>query len=125
MVLPATILRQLSSEGVRKLLTTRYCLEFILQSGFRLAFSESTAFREILLVAQKKQPEASDPACTVAQLETMPNPNNTDKIASLLQEFHKTGKLTSPAKYPEEAKLIRVSSVPQETFRETENWQTV
>jgi type I restriction-modification system DNA methylase subunit len=53
LVLPATVLRVKSFEGIRKLWAERYHVEHIITTWHRSAFSESTRFREILLVARK------------------------------------------------------------------------
>ena len=55
-VLPATVLRIQSCEGIRKLLSEQYHLEHIITTWSRSAFSESARFREILLIARKKKP---------------------------------------------------------------------
>lgn len=52
-VLPATFLSKKHSEGVRKFLADNYFVEYIILNQERLSFSESTLFREILLVARK------------------------------------------------------------------------
>jgi uncharacterized protein YeeX (DUF496 family) len=56
LVLPATALHVRSSEGLRKLWSEKYHVEYIITTWHRLAFSESVAFREILLVAKKIKP---------------------------------------------------------------------
>jgi hypothetical protein len=53
LVLPATVLRVKSFEGIRKLWAEKYHVEHIITTWHRSAFSESTRFREILLVARK------------------------------------------------------------------------
>jgi hypothetical protein len=55
-VLPATVLKIRSCEGIRRLLSERYHVEYIVTTWHRSAFSESTMFREILLVARKTRP---------------------------------------------------------------------
>jgi len=52
-VLPATILRVQSAEGIRKLLLRNYNIEYIVTAWQRAAFSEAAQFREILLIAGK------------------------------------------------------------------------
>jgi type I restriction-modification system DNA methylase subunit len=53
-VMPSTLLRVRSYEGVRRLLLERgYDIEYAITTDERSAFSESTAFREMLLVARK------------------------------------------------------------------------
>jgi hypothetical protein len=121
MVLPATVLRQLSSKGVRKLLSRNYTIEYIIQSGYRLAFSESTSFREILLVAKKRQ--SGKQACVVARLGTMPSEANLDSIHSLLKEASKAGRVTETLEDKARRNKIELLTVPQETFRKSDNWQ--
>jgi len=53
LVLPATVLRLKSFRGIRRLLTEKYHVEYIVTTVYRSAFSESTRYREILLVARK------------------------------------------------------------------------
>jgi len=55
LVLPATVLRLESTQGIRDLLTEDYVIEYIISTYERAAFSEGAQFREILLVARKKQ----------------------------------------------------------------------
>ena len=56
LVLPATVLRVRSCEGIRKMLAEKYSIEHIITTQQRSAFSESVKFREILLVARKIKP---------------------------------------------------------------------
>jgi hypothetical protein len=53
LVLPASVLRVKSCEGLRQLWSEKYHVEHIILTSFRSAFSESTKFREMLLVAKK------------------------------------------------------------------------
>jgi hypothetical protein len=57
LVLPATVLRVKSCEGIRRLWAENYHVEHIITTWHRSAFSESTRFREILLVAKKGKPD--------------------------------------------------------------------
>ncbi|MEM2474873.1 MAG: N-6 DNA methylase [Thermofilaceae archaeon] len=71
LVLPATVLRVSSMEGVRRLLAEKYHVEYIVTTWHRSAFSESARFREVLLVARKG--EAAPGAKTVvAVLKELP-----------------------------------------------------
>lgn len=56
LVLPATLLRVKSCEGMRKFFSERYHVEHIIVTTRRSAFSESVHFREMLLIAAKKTP---------------------------------------------------------------------
>lgn len=60
-VLPATILRGDSSEGVRKFLLQRYSILYIIRRRMAANFSEDTQFTEILLVLGRKR---ADPVPT-------------------------------------------------------------
>ena len=54
LVLPVTVLHRDSAEGVRRLWAEKYELEYIITTWQRYAFSESTHFRDMLLIAKKK-----------------------------------------------------------------------
>jgi hypothetical protein len=70
-VLPATVLKIQSCEGVRRLLSEKYHVEYIVTTRHRSAFSESTMFREILLVARKTRP-SPDSKTTIVVLKKLP-----------------------------------------------------
>lgn len=70
-VLPATILRIASTQGIRDLLADSYEFEYIITTNQRAAFSEGAQFREILLVA-KKSLKVSEQPCAVISLRTLP-----------------------------------------------------
>ena len=71
LVLPATVLRVKSCEGIRRLLAEKYYVEHIVTTWQRSAFSESTRFREILLVAKKGKPKP-DANTTITILKKLP-----------------------------------------------------
>jgi len=76
LVLPATVLRLESTQGIRDLLTRNYIIEYIITTSERSAFSEGAQFREILLVTRKRQEgttidEITDP-CAVVSLKRLP-----------------------------------------------------
>jgi len=58
-VLPATILRGNSTEGIRRFLLRNYQIEYIIIRENKMNFSEDTDFREILLIAKKGLPTDS------------------------------------------------------------------
>jgi len=79
LVLPATVLRVKSAEGIRKLLTEKYKIEHIITTWQRAAFSEGAQFREILLIARKLREirdsnrlESDAHPCTVTILKRLP-----------------------------------------------------
>lgn len=89
LVIPATILRIQSFDGVRKLLTERYEIEKIIATWHRAAFSEATEFREILLVA-RKLPVGKEPAKStkVIMLKRLPaNLDDSREYADLINSL--------------------------------------
>ncbi|MEM1965769.1 MAG: N-6 DNA methylase [Candidatus Caldarchaeum sp.] len=88
LVLPATVLRVRSMLGVRKLLSSRYALDYIITAWRRLAFSEAAWVREILLVARKLK-EYEQNTCTLCKIVTLKDlPRNFDEalgLASLIK----------------------------------------
>ncbi|MEM2979763.1 MAG: N-6 DNA methylase [Thermoproteota archaeon] len=73
LVLPATVLRIVSCEGVRKMLAEHYNIEYIVTTWQRAAFSEAAQFREILLVARKRSKRTvQEQPCTIVTLKYIP-----------------------------------------------------
>jgi len=75
LVLPATILRLESTQGIRDMLTENYVIEYIITTSERSAFSEGAQFREILLVARRRQATNMDKKnrrCMVVSLKRLP-----------------------------------------------------
>lgn len=72
LVLPATALRLRSSEGIRRLWSDMYHIEYIVTTWRRSAFSESARFREVLLVARKSKP-AENAKTVIAVLKKLPS----------------------------------------------------
>ncbi|MEM2585059.1 MAG: N-6 DNA methylase, partial [Thermoproteota archaeon] len=73
LVLPATVLRISSCEGIRRMLTKRYNIDFIITTWQRAAFSEAALFREILLVARKRTNKTvQEQPCVVVTLKYIP-----------------------------------------------------
>jgi len=68
-VLPATTLRLRSFEGIKRLISEKYWLKYLVVNGSRSAFSESTQFREILLVLEKGKVKGDT---IVATINSMP-----------------------------------------------------
>jgi hypothetical protein len=82
LVLPASILRQPTFAGLRRLLLEKYSIRFVITTNYRSAFSESASFREVLLVAEKDKQEEI-PASFVT-LKVLPNAQNIDSISTIL-----------------------------------------
>jgi len=72
LVLPATVLRVRSCEGLRKLWAEKYHIEHIVTTWHRSAFSESVLFREMLLVARKSKMKG-DNKTVITVLKKLPN----------------------------------------------------
>lgn len=71
MVLPATVLRVKSFEGLRRLWSRKYHVEKIITTLHRSAFSESVSFREMLIVA-RKSPPSQNLKTKIAVLKSLP-----------------------------------------------------
>jgi len=83
-VLPSTVLRLNSYEGVRKMLIDRnFDVEYVITTDARSAFSESTAFREMLLVARKLEKNEKPGATQFINLTALPK---TEEESSRLAE---------------------------------------
>jgi len=114
MVLPASVLQQVSMEGIRKLLQEGYTLEHIILTRFRSAFSEDTSLRDILLVA-RKDPDGDDP-CRVSSLSVLPEEGNLrDLVKGLTQDID--GEF--------ENDLLHTVEISQSKFRETLDWMNI
>lgn len=123
LVLPVSFLRQLSSQGVRSLISSQYQVEFIVQSGFRLAFSEDTAFPEILLIARKVGSEAAKGSCILARLDVMPSEKNVDALADLLLNAVSVNRIDGTLKNRALRLGISMSRIDQDALKESTNWQ--
>lgn len=89
LVLPSTVLRIKSCEGIRKLLAKHYHIEHIITTWRRSAFSESVRFREILMVARKCKPQRNAKT-SIAVLKELPKTNKqVREIAELLKSSKK------------------------------------
>ncbi|MBE3115842.1 N-6 DNA methylase, partial [Candidatus Bathyarchaeota archaeon] len=71
-VLPATVLRLQSMEGIRKFLAANYQIDYVITTDQRSAFSEAARFREILLVATKTKNESKSSKCLFVNLKRIP-----------------------------------------------------
>ncbi|MCD6192446.1 MAG: N-6 DNA methylase, partial [Candidatus Aminicenantes bacterium] len=117
LVLPASILRVKSSEGIRKLLSNRYQIEYIITGKGRLNFSESTWKREILLIAKKlDKNETPKEDITLAFLSRLPNTHSeVQEFAQKLKNYKKTEQLVDQD--------INIITINKERFyRDYKNW---
>ncbi|MFQ6068843.1 MAG: N-6 DNA methylase, partial [Candidatus Bathyarchaeia archaeon] len=74
LVLPASVLNADGFQKIRELLTNYYHVEHIVTTWQRSAFSEGAQFREILLIAKKRDRGASkDSICAISELKRLPH----------------------------------------------------
>jgi hypothetical protein len=59
-VIPINIARGAATQKIREFLIKKYHIKFIIESEAEIAFSESSAFRDVLLIAEKRIPKESD-----------------------------------------------------------------
>lgn len=112
LVLPATILRVKSCEGIRKLFSERYHVEHIIVTTRRSAFSESVHFREMLLVASKKTP-VEGMKTKITTLNTLPT--------TMLKARDLARTIADEEDYEDE--VLTVIAIPYQEFTEnTGNW---
>jgi len=113
LVLPATILRIRSCEGIRRLLAERYHIEHIITTWHRSAFSESVRFREILLVARKIKP-TSDSKTVITVLKRLPSTlTEAREITDVI--------MRSQADWEDDRMLMKVRD-HSELTADTSNW---
>lgn len=122
MVLPDSILDQDSAGKVRAFLARRYEIEFIVQAGHRLAFSEDASFLEILLVARKRRPSSTSLPCLAVHLGVKPTDSNSAELAGTFQSLR-----SDRSSGPEVDDFCKATSselvlIPQSKFSQTPNW---
>jgi len=83
-VLPATTLRVESMEPIRRMIATKYHIEYIITTDYRSAFSEATSLREILIIAKKLKDEQTKKHCFIANLKVLPNIENISELEKTL-----------------------------------------
>jgi hypothetical protein len=116
LVLPSTLLRIRSAKGVRKFLAENYCIEYIITTWQRAAFSESAKFREILLIARKGA-KKNDISCSVINIKKIPKSVEEAKV--LAEKI----KITRHGNMELDDDDMTLFFVPQEELRkEIQNW---
>jgi len=116
LVLPASILKVRSSEGIRELLAEKYSIEYLISGKGRLNFSESAWKREILLVARKisKKEEIDD--VVIASLSRLPS-----NLMEVREFAHKLKEAKKLKQYSDE-NLSAITINWKEVKREYKNW---
>lgn len=113
LVLPATVLRVKSYEGIRKLLAQKYHVEYIITTWHRSAFSESTMFREILFVARKAVP-SKDAKTKIIVLKKLPTtPIESREMAAAIRR--------SKADWEDDKLIVKIYDYSELTS-DTNNW---
>jgi type I restriction-modification system DNA methylase subunit len=64
-VIPINIARGKATKKIRNYLLENYHIKYIVKTTKELAFSESAAFRDILLIVEKKKPKKGDLTCII------------------------------------------------------------
>jgi len=86
LVLPATVLSGKSTKGIRKLWSKNYHIEYIITTSERLAFSESTTFKEILIVARLTNSFQGDEKTKFAIIKELPTTSSQARsLAEIIQ----------------------------------------
>jgi len=121
LVLPATVLRVESAIGIRKLLSERFHIEYILTSWEKLAFSEGAWFRDVVIVGRKINPKTKkdeELMCDIVTLKTQPR---TRKDALAILTEIKSGKRRRDGIY--ESETIACRRISQKQLSENiNNW---
>jgi hypothetical protein len=123
-VLPATTVRVESMRGIRNLIAAKYDIDYLITTDYRSAFSESTALREILLIAKKRNTHDIKGKhrcpCVVANLRVLPNHENVSDLEKFLVNAKSDDRKTF------KSDICEVSRVEQIKFLEnTEDWSVL
>ena len=121
-VLPTTAIRQMSSDGMRRLLLDRYHIEYVIGASYRLAFSENAAFAEVLIVARRHSNKTGAKLPVIlATLKTEPTAGNVANLASQLHDLGvraSAGELGSGVTHSPD---LDYRAIPQDSLR-TPDW---
>lgn len=97
-VLPINIARGKATEEIRNYLLDNYRIKYIIKSVSDLAFSEGAAFRDVLLVAEKNQPNMDDLVAIVflkKSIREMSLDESEKVVKEILDSPHRKGSFTS------------------------------
>lgn len=111
LVLPASILARKSFEKLREFICQGYKIEWIIYNTSRLSFSESTLFREILLIIKKENPR-----------------NHHVKICRLTRypdSQEKVKRISETIKNQVNSENYRISVVEQESLMKIKDWSNL
>ena len=116
LVYPSRPLSARSAKQIRKLVSTNYDVEYVITSWQRSAFSESTQYREILLILRKlhRSGEHETPTCKIVNLKSLPK--NMEEAHSTVEEMKMLR-----SEYNSERMMVAI--ITQEGLRETlDDW---
>ena len=113
LVLPATVLSRRSCEGIRRLWAEKYHIEYLITTSQRLAFSESTLFREILLVARKVNADANLKTFTILLKDFPRNISEVREISETIKQLQ--------ADWENEKMIVKIHNYSK-LKSETKNW---
>ena len=113
-IIPAAVLVVMSSEGIRKLLAEKYIIEYIITTRDRFGFSESSSFKEVILIAKKVQDSQNSCLTKLVFIKQFPGTINEANTLSLEMKNSKSGY---------ESGKIRVIELDYAIFRnDLSNW---
>lgn len=112
LVLPASTLARRSFDALRRrFICENYCIELIIYNTSRLNFSESTLWREILLILRKEKPK--DFITKVCRLTRFPDSvKETNEIASLIKNNQKSDK-------------FEILQISQDLLKSMKDWSSI
>lgn len=115
LVYPSRPLGAKSARKIREFILDNYALEYIITSWERLAFSESTLLREVLLIMRKiSHKDDRRSICKIVNIKTLPK--SLEEAQSLAGEIRAVS-----SEYDSER--LKAATVTQEELRETiDNW---
>jgi hypothetical protein len=116
LVFPSRPLGAKSAKQIRKFILTHYDVEYIVTSWERAAFSESTQYREILLVLKKlhSRKKHETTCCKVVNLKSLPKS---------LEEAHSYGSEIKALTSEHDSERIKAIIVTQKELEDTvDNW---
>jgi len=115
LVYPSRPLGAKSARKIREFILDNYAMEYIISSWERLAFSESTLLREVLLIMRKISNKGDrTPICKIINIKKMPR--SLEEAQSLAGEIR-----TASSDY--ESERLKAATVTQIELRKTvNNW---
>ncbi len=111
LVLPASILARKSFHKLRQLIIKRYNVELIVYNTSRLNFSESTLWREILLILKKQ--ESKKKMFRLIRLKEFP------------EKFEEANTIANSIRNGKESEKFEIIKIEQGRLAEMEDWSSI